>query len=118
MLKTFRENNARANITGLLLYKGGNFMQAIEGPKAQVLELFERIQKDPRHTAVYKLLERPITKREFSNFYMGFQNVDAMPPDAVEGVSNFLADGFTADSFRENPGRAHKLLRMFAMNMR
>jgi FAD-dependent sensor of blue light len=118
MLKTFRENNARANITGLLLYKGGNFMQAIEGPKAQVQELFKRIQEDPRHTAVYKVLERPITKREFSNFSMGFQNVDSMPPNAMEDVSNFLADGLTADSFRENPGRAHKLLRMFAMNMR
>jgi len=118
MLKSFRENNARANITGLLLYKGGNFMQAIEGPKERVHELFEKIRQDPRHTGVYKLLERPIIKREFSNFSMGFQNVDALPPDATEDVGNFLAEGLTADSFRENPGRAHKLLRMFAMNMR
>jgi len=31
MLKTCQRNNARTNVTGLLLYKGGNFMQALEG---------------------------------------------------------------------------------------
>ena len=118
MLKTFQDNNARANITGLLLYKGGNFMQAIEGPKAAVQALYERIQNDPRHTGVYKLLERPITEREFSNFSMGFQNVDSLSPEELAGFSNFLPEGFTADAFRENPGRAHKLLRMFKANMR
>jgi len=118
MLRTFQANNERANITGMLLYKGGNFMQAIEGPKAAVQALFEKIQKDPRHTAVFKLLERPITQREFSNFYMGFQNVDALPPDAPSGINNVLGEEFTADAFRENPGRAHKLLLMFKTNMR
>ena len=118
MLSTFQENNARANITGMLLYKGGNFMQAIEGPKVAVQALFARIQIDPRHTAIFKLLERPITQREFSNFYMGFQNVDRLPPDALPGFSSFLDEGFKADAFRENPGRAHKLLLMFKTNTR
>jgi hypothetical protein len=118
MLKTFQVNNTKSNISGLLLYKGGNFMQAIEGPKTAVQALFERIQKDPRHTGVFKLLERPITEREFSNFSMGFQNVDQLPPEAPPGFSNFLAEGFTSVAFRENPGRAHKLLLMFRTNMR
>jgi len=118
MLKKFKDNNARADITGMLVYKGGNFMQAIEGPPDAVRELFERIQRDPRHTGIYKLLEKQISEREFSKWSMGFQNVDILPADVLSGFSSFLGDGFTGESMRQNPGRAHKLLLMFKENMR
>ena len=118
MLKTCQRNNARTNVTGLLLYKGGDFMQAIEGPEPFVRGLYKKIQRDTRHTGVYKLLERNIEEREFSNWTMAFQNVDKLPPEALSGFSSFLADAFTSKAFTENPSRAHKLLLMFRENMR
>jgi len=118
MLRTCVKNNTRDQITGLLLYKGGNFMQAIEGPDDAVRALFERILQDPRHTAVYKLRETPIQQREFSKWSMAFRNVDRLPPEALAGFSLFLNDEFTADVFRQDPGRAHKLLLMFRENVR
>ena len=43
ILNVSREKNARLNITGLLLYKDGNFMQLLEGRKEDVLALYDVI---------------------------------------------------------------------------
>jgi hypothetical protein len=40
-LEQSRENNLRLDVTGMLLYKGGNFMQMLEGEKDAVLGLYE-----------------------------------------------------------------------------
>ena len=47
MLKRSREKNARLGITGMLLHCDGSFIQALEGPKAQVMDLISVIRKDP-----------------------------------------------------------------------
>src|SRR5688572_12980573 len=52
MLKVSRDNNKALDITGLLLYKGGNFMQVLEGPDEVVNSLYEKIKIDPRHKDV------------------------------------------------------------------
>jgi hypothetical protein len=38
LLEVSRRNNEKAEITGLLLYSSGNFMQTLEGPEKAVLE--------------------------------------------------------------------------------
>jgi len=118
LLKVSQRNNERVGITGLLLYKDGNFMQVIEGPSEAVRTLYERIKQDSLNTGVYTLMERSIREREFPDWTMAFQNVAELPAEALAGFSSFLTDTFTADSFRRNPGRAHKLLLMFRDNMR
>jgi len=117
LLTTNQRNNAALGITGLLLYKGGNFMQVIEGPDEAVLRLYEKIQRDPRHRDVYLLRQIFIQDREFPNWSMGFQNVDQLPVEAASGFSAFLTDVFKAEVYRQDPGRAHKLLLMFRENM-
>ncbi len=47
-------NNLRAGITGMLLYRSGNFIQTIEGPAAAVDTLLKRIACDPRRTATLR----------------------------------------------------------------
>ncbi|MBK9207916.1 MAG: BLUF domain-containing protein [Anaerolineales bacterium] len=42
ILKVSRENNSVSDVTGLLLYKGGNFMQVLEGPEDVVNALYEK----------------------------------------------------------------------------
>ena len=42
-------------ITGLLSYGGGIFLQWIEGPHHFVHALMERIRKDPRHDCILQL---------------------------------------------------------------
>ena len=55
LLRQCRANNEKAGITGMLLYKGGNFMQALEGPEEDVDRLQRRIETDPRHTGIITL---------------------------------------------------------------
>lgn len=71
-----QKNNANSEITGMLLYQEGNFMQIIEGEEEHVLELFIKISMDKRHKDIYKIMSGPINKRNFDNWSMGFCNMN------------------------------------------
>lgn len=118
LLQTSRANNARDDITGMLLYKGGNFMQVIEGPDEAILALYAKIRRDSRHKDIVTLIQEPIEKRQFSNWSMAFQNVDKLPSEILSGYSPFLSDEFTANTFRQHPHVAYKLLLNFRASVR
>jgi Sensors of blue-light using FAD len=50
LLTKSRENNSQLGITGMLLFKGGNFLQVLEGRQETVMSLYERISRDSRHS--------------------------------------------------------------------
>ncbi|UOQ70192.1 BLUF domain-containing protein [Hymenobacter cellulosilyticus] len=52
LLKQSQHYNAQHQITGLLLYSTGRFVQVLEGPEAEVRALYARIQADTRHQQV------------------------------------------------------------------
>jgi hypothetical protein len=118
ILKASREHNAQNDITGLLLYKGGNFMQVLEGAEEKVIALYNKIQRDPRHKDIMMLIKEPLQERQFGEWSMGFQNIDKLPAEALAGFSSFLTEDFTSDAFRNNPKRAHIMLLSFKKNMR
>ncbi|GAA4496167.1 hypothetical protein GCM10023172_08940 [Hymenobacter ginsengisoli] len=72
LLKQARGFNERANITGVLLYGGGRFVQVLEGCPVAVRRLFARIETDPRHGLLEKLADGPVARREYKEWYMGF----------------------------------------------
>ena len=76
LLEQSREKNQALGITGMLLYKEGNFIQLIEGEKAKVIELFNTIKMDDRHKNVIALIERSSKKRIFPDWSMGFYHVE------------------------------------------
>ena len=55
ILAQSRQYNPSCGITGILCYGGGIFLQAIEGDRGAVSELYGHIQKDPRHKEVVLL---------------------------------------------------------------
>jgi len=118
ILKVSRENNGSKDITGLLLYKSGNFMQALEGPDEVVNALYEKIKADPRHKDVSVISREQIAARQFSKWEMAFTNLDNPEIKNESGYSQFLQDEFTADIYRENPLRAYIMLLTFRDNMR
>ena len=65
LLTVSRNNNSQIGITGMLLHKDGNFIQAIEGPEDQVRKLLEKIRKDSRHRGVITLVEGYTDQRQF-----------------------------------------------------
>ncbi len=82
-----RDANGEHEVTGLLLYKSGNFMQVIEGSEDKIDQLYRNIMADPRHTGIIPLMQEPIEHREFSDWSMGFKKLS---PEEVEGFSDFL----------------------------
>ncbi len=72
ILEASRRNNARAGVTGALMFNDGAFAQVLEGPQKGVEDTFERIQRDLRHGDVTVLECRPVTERRFSEWSMAF----------------------------------------------
>ena len=118
MLEQSRSNNQQRNITGMLLYKGGNFMQVLEGPDDAVTTLFARIATDRRHKDVQVISREQIQTRQFPAWEMAFQDLDSDAIKNEPGFSQFLHDEFTAEIYQKNPLRAYIMLLTFRDNLR
>ena len=75
ILAQSRSHNPACGITGILCYGGGIFLQALEGGRMQVSELYGHIQKDVRHKDVVLLHYEEISERRFGGWTMGQVNV-------------------------------------------
>ena len=75
ILSQSRQHNPVSGITGILCYGGGIFLQAIEGGRMQVSDLFGHIMKDARHKDVSVLHFEEIEERRFGGWSMGTVNV-------------------------------------------
>ena len=116
LLAISRRNNARIGVTGMLLYKGGNFMQALEGPEDAVRALQERIGRDPRHRYMITVMDTWTDERHFGDWMMGFRDLDdsaQRPP----GYSEFLNVPLTGAEFAGQASRAQRLLLAFKLRL-
>ncbi len=75
ILAQSRQYNPTCGITGILCYGAGIFLQAIEGGRMAVSELYGHIQRDPRHKDVVLLHYEEISERRFGGWTMGQVNV-------------------------------------------
>jgi hypothetical protein len=80
ILKTSRENNSKNSVTGMLISKDKYFLQYIEGPEAQIVELFDKIKNDERHRAIKVVNQGSIFDRVFFNWEMGFADEKIKQP--------------------------------------
>ncbi len=76
LVQRARRTNAAAQITGLLLYGNGHFVQLLEGPAEQVQDLFARISQDPRHRQVGVVRMGLLPGRQFAEWSMDFGLAD------------------------------------------
>lgn len=75
ILAQSRQHNPECGITGILCYGGGIFLQAIEGGRMPISELYGHIQRDPRHKDVVLLHYEEISERRFAGWTMGEVNM-------------------------------------------
>lgn len=75
ILTQSRQSNPLCGITGILCYGGGIFLQAIEGGRMAVSDLYGHIQKDARHKDVVLLHYEEISERRFGGWTMGQVNM-------------------------------------------
>lgn len=88
ILDAARRNNARAGVTGALLYSERRFAQVLEGPPAAVEEIFETIQCDPRHDNVAVLKVTSPVMRAFADWSMAFVHAPRVQPAALETTAD------------------------------
>jgi len=75
ILSQARHYNPTCGITGILCYGGGIFLQAIEGGRMPISELYGHIQRDVRHKDVVLLHYEEISERRFGGWTMGQVNM-------------------------------------------
>lgn len=111
MLERARSVNATLDVTGMLLYVNGSFLQILEGPPIQVEELFEKIALDKRHTNIVTIISEPIARRDFEDWSMGFAEVTEEDLKSIDGLEDFFGTDYLLTSL--DPGRTKKLLKAF-----
>ena len=78
LLDQATESNRQNKITGLLCFTDNIFLQVLEGSSSSVNQLYRKIIVDQRHTEVSLINYSFISKREFSDWAMGFVDLDAI----------------------------------------
>ncbi len=99
-------NNHFKDVTGMLLFDGDSFLQVLEGPKDTVMALFEKIERDPRHTQFTSLVERKIPQRDFGDWSMGLAHIEGKHMRSLPG----LVDIQSARRMLSKSGAAESLI--------
>ncbi|RTQ47146.1 BLUF domain-containing protein [Hymenobacter gummosus] len=85
LLTTARAKNAELDVTGMLFYGPGHFLQLLEGDEITLAALYEQIGTDVRHHSLVKLADKSIAGRSFLDWSMAFRPLDAALFDYVHG---------------------------------
>lgn len=76
ILEVSRKNNPANGVTGVLCYGDNIFVQALEGGREQINNLYARLQQDPRHTKLILLDYSEIEARQYSGWTMSKIRLD------------------------------------------
>jgi hypothetical protein len=91
LLAESRLRNEALGVSGLLLAKGGRFMQLLEGPAWSVQDRYDVIAKDRRHGEVKSLVREDIERRRFDGWSMAYRALVDSDLRSEEGFSPFLS---------------------------
>jgi hypothetical protein len=64
-------NNAEFDITGMLFYHNGRFIQVLEGDPESLEGLMSILENDSRHENIQRIVDQTIKKRAFKEWSMG-----------------------------------------------
>jgi len=85
ILSLSRKNNQMKNITGVLLYGNGQFIQLLEGDRDLLDKTFQKIKLDPRHLDITVIASGNLEKRCFPEWYMGFKPIRTESKEVLDG---------------------------------
>jgi hypothetical protein len=109
VLTLSRSNNASLDITGVLLYRDGRFIQILEGPDDVVRERFAVIAADPRHRGIHTVSEETIDGRQFPEWTMGYRPLTEAAVSRFPDYDDFF-EGRVADDILTDDGKRARLL--------
>jgi len=113
LLEQSRNRNKKQNVTGMLLYAGGNFFQVLEGDEKDIDEIYEAIVNDERNKGNIVILKENIKERTFPDWTMGFKHLTTKNIDSIEGYSEFLDSKKEPEEFATKSDKVLWLLHQF-----
>jgi Sensors of blue-light using FAD len=87
ILATARTNNKAARLTGALTFNDSCFAQVLEGYADDLMPIFDRIRRDPRHCDIKILAKSEPARRLFPHWSMAY--VDTAFSDGRHPLAHF-----------------------------
>lgn len=115
ILQVSRSNNTRRQLTGMLLYSEGTFIQYLEGEEEALHTTYQAILSDARHKNIIKMVEGERSEKLFPEWSMGFKSASAEELKEFEGYVNPRGRGFLESADVEP---VLNMLKTFASNNR
>lgn len=109
ILERARSSNFRKGITGALLYVDGVFLQILEGERACLQELMERIFKDVRHEKVTILKAGEVDTAAFADWKMAYVSATTEQVAKWAGLGGTTALPSIVNEMRQDPQRVAQL---------
>ena len=93
LFRVNKRNNTELDISGILVYNNGNFLQILEGDEQKINKLFVKICRDSRHNNLIKLIHTSIEERIFDDYESGFVIVeDHKKLDQLKSYLNWVKE--------------------------
>ena len=103
-------NNAKNNLTGMLLYCEGSFVQVLEGDGKDLNSTYQKILEDPRHKGIIEIAQGTIEKRNFPKWSMGFNTLSQVEFAQFDA----FIEGANVNLFKYGSHPALTILKTFA----
>tara|TARA_R110002012_G_scaffold318732_1_gene537627 strand:+ start:2062 stop:2508 length:447 start_codon:yes stop_codon:yes gene_type:complete len=99
ILGTARDNNNSIDVCGMLCYDQQYFLQALEGDRETVNELYLDIADDPRHDDVVIISYNEVNEHAFPQWQMGYAASSAKFSALLKalGQTEFSPDNMTPE---------------------
>jgi hypothetical protein len=97
LLSQCHQNNVAKGLTGMLLFGNGTFLQSLEGERAVVDALMQKIAQDPRHTGMKILRQDTISERQYADWSMGFERVTEKTLAEIPGLRDLGLRNFNVE---------------------
>jgi hypothetical protein len=114
ILRASRKNNEEKDVTGMLCYAPGVFLQCLEGPRAAVNELYRTIAADDRHKHITILEYADTDERMFEKWSMAYVRAQ----DLGELTDPLSGQASTFNPFEMTPGEAYDFITTIAQKRR
>ncbi|MCH2174705.1 MAG: BLUF domain-containing protein [Lentisphaeria bacterium] len=112
ILSEARGFNFGQSVTGMLLLQKGYFFQVIEGDRKTILDLFELIKQDQRHTQVELIKTGKLEGTCFEDWAMGLCELERISSETV-ALNEFLNQEAVYDNLKDKAGPSGLLLKEF-----
>jgi hypothetical protein len=83
-------SNIKSGVTGILLHSLGNFFQVLEGREEYIMNLYDKIKIDKRHTDIFTVFNKKTINPTFLKYDSKFNVVKSK--EDLQFIKNYLDD--------------------------